>query len=118
MCMKKQFTYVQNGKEFDAVAEEDQFSLGKSVKITIYNADGGVRNSIIFTCQSESPSFDFYHRKDASELIDIAIETVCSGVFDVQFDMTPSHESLNIPFNDELDEDTTTDGGLRSWPRR
>lgn len=104
--MKKKFIYTQNGKEFFAIAEEDRYRYGKAVKITIFNSDGDVRNSIMFACHSEFPNYDYYQGKEVSELIDVAIETVCSGVFDAQFDTTQDKVSLNIPFNDEQSGDT------------
>lgn len=99
--MKKKFIYVNNGKEFDAVAEEDGYGAGKAVRIKIYGADGEVRNNIVFACQSEFPEYDYYQGKSVSELIDIAIEAVCSGVFDVNFNTDENKISLSVPFNKE-----------------
>ncbi|MGE0269379.1 MAG: hypothetical protein AB7S78_13095 [Candidatus Omnitrophota bacterium] len=99
--MKKKFVYTQNGKEFDALAEEEKYRDGKAVKITIYTSAGDVRNSIVFACQSEFQNYDFYQGKEVSELIDVAIESVCSGVFDAQFDISQDKVSLTIPFNEK-----------------
>lgn len=80
--MIKNFIYRYEGQDYPAVAEERSFFEGNSVGVQIFNKDGTIKSLIKFACHLEFKDYEYYQNKDISELIDIAIQRINSGVFD------------------------------------